>query len=136
MTAPRGINALRALIALLIVSTAIHYTDNAVAVDEYPGTEPGGAVGVPLFWVAFTVAGLIGYRLYTRGREPLAQILLGVFAYSGVSSAGHFLWDGMADLAVWQNVSVAVDIALGSALLGWIVWSLATRRRESAHAAA
>lgn len=136
MTAPRGINALRVLVAALFVSTAIHYTDNAVAVDEYPGTEPGGAVGVPLFWLAFTAAGLIGYRLYVRGREPLAQVLLGIYAYSGISSIGHYLYDGMSDLATWQNVSVVVDITLGSALLGWIVWSLATRRRTSARAAA
>jgi hypothetical protein len=132
MTAPRGIGTLRVLMGALIVSTAIHYTDNAVAVDEYPGTEPGGAVGVPLFWLGFTIAGLIGYRLYTRGREPLAQVLIGVFAYSGISSIGHYLYDGMDELATWQNVSVLVDIALGSALLAWVIWSLATRRRLAA----
>ena len=121
---------LRILAGALIVSSAIHYTDNAFLVDEYPGTEPGGAVGVPLFWLGFTAAGLIGYRLYERGRRPLAEALLIVFGYGGVTSIGHYLSGGMSELAWWRHVSVWSDIVLGSLVIAFAVRSLWARRRE------
>jgi hypothetical protein len=127
MRAPRGIGTLRVLSAALVVSTAIHFTDNAFKIDEYPGTEPGGTIGVPLFWLAFMAAGVAGYRLYVRGREPAAQILLFVFAYAGLASPLHYTSAGGSRLEWWQHVSIATDALTGLAMAGFVIWSL--RRR-------
>ncbi|MDQ3934959.1 MAG: hypothetical protein M3340_10065 [Actinomycetota bacterium] len=129
-------STLRVLVFALIASSAVHYTDNAIMVDEYPGAEPGGAPGVALFWIGFTAAGLIGLRLYERGRRPLAEILLLVFAYGGVTSIGHYLSDGMSELAWWRHVSVWTDIVLGLAVTAYAVRSLLTRRRGAVATAA
>ena len=126
---------LRLLVGALIVSTAVHYTDNAFAIEHYPGTEPGGAVGVVLFWIGFTASGLLGYRLYERGREPLAQVLLAVFSYSGISSLGHYLSEGGSRLAAWQHVSISLDGLIGFAVLGFAIWSFLQGRRRTPAAA-
>jgi hypothetical protein len=130
MSAARGIATLRVLMAALVVSTAIHFADNALKIDEYPAKEPGGTVGVPLFWIAFMAAGFFGYRLYVRGREPLAQFLLFLFAYAGMSSLLHYTAPGGSRLEWWQHVSIAFDGLTGFAVLGFIVWSLVWRARR------
>jgi hypothetical protein len=127
MRAARGIGTLRVLSAALVVSTAIHFTDNAFKIDEYPGTEPGGTIGVPLFWLGFMAAGLIGYRLYVRGREPAAQILLFVFAYAGLATPLHYTSPGGSRLEWWEHVSIATDALTGLAVLGFVIWSLRQR---------
>ena len=127
MTAPRGIATLRVLMAAVVVSTAIHFTDNAFKIDEYPATEPGGTIGVPLFWIAFMTAGFFGYRLYVRGREPLAQFLLFLFAYAGLGSPLHYTSPGGSRLEWWQHASIALDGLTGLAMVAFIVWSLVQR---------
>jgi hypothetical protein len=127
MSSPKGIGTLRLLSAAVVVSTAVHFTDNAFKIDEYPGTEPGGTIGVPLFWLAFMAAGVAGYRLYVRGREPAAQILLFVFAYAGLASPLHYTSAGGSRLEWWQHVSIWTDALTGLAVVGFVIWSL--RRR-------
>lgn len=124
-------STLRLLVLALIASSAIHYTDNALLVDEYPGAEPGGAPGVALFWIGFTAAGVAGLRLYERGRRPLAEVLLLVFAYGGITSIGHYLSGGMSELVWWRHVSVWTDIVLGLAVTAFAVRSLLERRRPA-----
>ena len=127
MAGPRGVALLRILMAAVVVATAVHFTDNALKIDEYPGTEPGGTVGVPLFWIGYMAAGVVGYRLYVRGREPLAQFLLFVFANAGLASPLHYTSAGGSRLEWWQHVSIAMDALTGLALVAFIVWSLVQR---------
>jgi hypothetical protein len=129
MRAPKGIGTLRLLSAALVVSTAVHFTDNAFKIDEYPAKEPGGTIGVPLFWLGFMAAGVVGYRLYARGREPAAQLFLFLFAYAGLASPLHYTSPGGSRLEWWQHVSIWTDAVTGLAMLGFVIWSL--RRRAA-----
>jgi hypothetical protein len=135
----RELVALRLLLAASVVSTAVHYTDNFVAIATYPGTDtvsPGpGRVAVVATWIALTAFGLAGYRLYLRGRHPAAELCLAVYSVTGISTLGHYLSGGTSRLSVWRHLSIASDGVLGLAVLAFAVWAVATRRGRVSPAA-
>jgi hypothetical protein len=116
---------LRLLLAASILSTAVHYTDNFVNVADFP--QPGWVDRpvVAIAWVLLTAVGLLGYRLYTRGRFFAAHALLAVYSYTGLSSLGHYLY-GTPD-PVLRNLSIVADGLTGGAILAFVVWSAARR---------
>ena len=130
-------NVLRVLVGALLVSTAVHYTDNWLSIEDYaPSTgllaeNPGL---IPVAWALFAVVGILGYRDYRRAPSTRAHLLLGVFSVSGISTFGHLLYSGN-DFAAWQWASVLADGVLGLALLAFALWS-AARVRPSTPAAA
>ena len=116
---------LRVLLGAAIVSTAIHYTDNYVAIDDFP--QPGWVAewNIVASWVVLTAIGLLGYRLYTQGRFFSAHALLAVYSYTGLSSLGHYLY-GTPD-PLLRNVSIISDGLTGAAILGFVIWSALQR---------
>src|SRR4051812_10511237 len=81
----RRLTILRAVLAASFVSTAVHYTDNYIAFDSYPGSDSISRIEVPISWVILTAIGLAGYVLYRRGRYRPAHVMLGVYALTGLS---------------------------------------------------
>lgn len=129
--------ALRILVGALLVSTAVHYTDNWLAIDDYAprsGFLPENPWIVPLAWIGFAALGVAGYREYARrGPTTRAHLLLGLFSVSGISTLLHLLYDGNS-FAAWQWVSVLSDGVTGFAVLAFALWS-AARVRPAAAAA-
>ena len=128
--------ALRLLVGGLLVSTAVHYTDNWLSVEDYaPRTGPiaDNPGLVPVAWALFAVVGVLGYRAYARGPSTGAHLLLAVFSVAGISTFGHLFYDGN-DFAAWQWASVLADGVFGLAVLGFALWS-AARVRPAAPAA-
>lgn len=116
---------LRLLLAAGILSTAVHYTDNVVNVDDFP--QPGW-VDRPTVWIAWvllTAIGLLGYRLYTRGNFFAAHGLLAVYSYTGLSSLGHYLYGTPEPFL--RNLSIVADGLTGAAILAFVVWSASRR---------
>jgi hypothetical protein len=66
---------LLAILALNLVSTWLHYMDNALFLNQYPGPEWFTPLGVLATVIVMTPIGLFGYWLYTS-----------------VSSPGHYLF--------------------------------------------
>jgi hypothetical protein len=128
-----GMTLLRLLVGGLLVSTAIHYTDNWLSVDNYaPSTgliadNPGL---VPVAWVLFAIVGVLGYRAYVRRPSTAAHVLLAIFSVSGISTFGHLIYEGN-DFAAWQWASVLADGLLGLALLAFTLWSAARVRPQA-----
>ena len=112
---------LRVLLGAAIVSTAIHYTDNYIALDDFP--QPGWVAewNIVASWVVLTALGLLGYRLYTQGRFAPAHALLAVYSYTGLSSLGHYFYGTPEPLL--RNVSILADGITGAAILGFAIWS-------------
>ena len=112
---------LRLLLGAAIVSTAIHYTDNYAAIDDFP--QPGWVAewNIAASWVVLTVVGLLGYRLYSQGRLVPAHALLAVYSYTGLSSLGHYLYGAPDPLL--RNISIIADGLTGAAILGFVIWS-------------
>ena len=118
------------LVGALLVSTAVHYTDNWLSVDDYaPSTglladNPGL---IPVAWVLFAAVGIAGYREYRRAPSTRAHVLLAVFSVAGISTFGHLAYEGN-DVAAWQWASVLADGITGLAVLGFALRSAARLR--------
>ncbi len=126
------------LIVAGIVSTGIHFTDNAIFIEGYPQRD---YITVPLIvvtWIAWTASAIVGYRLYRRDeRSQLAHVLLLVYAYAGLSTLGHYLYGSPSELPLWRNVSIVADGVVGFSILAFTVWSvLRNVRRRPATASA
>jgi hypothetical protein len=121
-----GIGALRAILAFSIVSTALHYTHNFVAVEDYPdssiASDASTQVGVLISWPLLTAIGLIGYRLYSRGRFRVAHAALLTYSLTGLITIGHFL-DGVPDIPAFWFATIFTDFAAGLAMLAFVAWS-------------
>jgi hypothetical protein len=78
---------------------------------------------LPVAWVLFTAAGLLGYRRLRQRQWTQAAICLGVYSVSGLISLGHYVGISIDDLSVFQNTFVFADIALGAALLAFAAWT-------------
>src|SRR5829696_1701366 len=98
---PPSVATVRAVVAVTIVLTLFHFTDNAVAIDSYPKAswQPDWFVWVvAASWPLFTPAGVLGYRHYRDGRYSKAHPLLVFYAYAGLVSLGHFAYGGPDEL--------------------------------------
>jgi hypothetical protein len=116
----------RVLLGLLVVSvvvSAIHYTDNTIRFDAYPQAEPHLVYQpmIPLSWVLFTAAGVLGYRAYRRGRYRAAAGLLALYSVSGLISPLHYLAAPPGDFDAAQNLFIAGDAVVGLAVLAFAV---------------
>ena len=121
---------LRLLVGGLLLSTAVHYTDNWLSVEDYAprtGVIADNPGLVPVAWVLFAVVGVLGYRAYARRPSTAAHLLLAVFSVAGISTFGHLFYEGN-DFAAWQWASVLADGVLGLAVLGFALWSAARVR--------
>jgi hypothetical protein len=131
----RPTRVLRALLVLGILESFVHYTDNTVRYDDYTASDPslvGSLVTrpvIPISWVLFTVAAVIGYRRFRQGRWPQAAAWIGAYSVSGLISVFHYVDISPSDLSTFQNTFVFLDVLLGALILGFAIW---TARRAPA----
>lgn len=117
---------LKTIVAASILSTAIHYTHNFVAVDSYPG--PHGSfdtvvrVAIVLGWPLLTAIGLIGCRRYSERRYREAQVCLAVYAFTGLTTPGHFIY-GSPNIPAFFYATLFTDALAGLAVMAFAVWS-------------
>jgi hypothetical protein len=117
---------LRAILAFSILSTAIHYTHNFVAVSRYPG--PHGSfdtvvrVAIVVAWPLLTAIGLLGYRRYREGRYREAHISLAVYSLTGLATLGHFAY-GNPHIPAFFYATLFTDALGGLAVLAFTLWS-------------
>ena len=125
----RPTRLLRALVGLTIVESFVHYADNTIRYDDYTAADPsflGSLVKqwiIPVAWVLFTAAGLIGHRRWRQGRRPQAAAWLGAYSVSGLISLLHYTDISLDDLSAFQNTFVFADVVLGVLILGFAVWT-------------
>ncbi|MEA2450703.1 MAG: hypothetical protein QOG63_2635 [Thermoleophilaceae bacterium] len=134
---PPSVTTVRNVVAISVVLTLFHFTDNTVAIDTYPKAswQPDWFwVVVALSWPLFTAFGVLGYRYYKRGDYAKAHPALIVYSYTGLVSLGHFAYGGPSELTTRAVISVFVDAAVGLAVLGVTLWSIVARRRARDHA--
>jgi hypothetical protein len=114
-----------------IAVSLFHFTDNAINLDTYPkaGWQPEWFdVVVVVAWFLYTAVGVIGYRLYERGRFGGAHAALLLYGYLIASSLGHFLYGSPDELTTRGLISVFVDAAAGLTVIAVAVWSMLARR--------
>jgi len=122
----QALTLLKAILAASMLSTAIHYTDNFVAVNRYPG--PGGSfytitrVAIAVGWPLLTAIGLVGYRRYREHRYPEARVCLTVYSLTGLVTMGHFIY-GNPHIPAFFYATLFTDALCGLAVLGFVLWS-------------
>ncbi len=122
----RGATVLKAILAASMLSTAIHYTHNFVAVSHYPG--PGGSfytvvrVAIVVGWPLLTAIGLIGYRRFREDRHREARVCLAVYSLTGLATMGHFLY-GNPKIPAFFYATLFTDALAGLAVLAFVLWS-------------
>ena len=113
------IRVLRVLLGFTIVESFVHYLDNTVRYDDYTVDNPsvlGGLVKqwvIPISWVLFTGAAVLGYRRFREGQWSSAAMWLAVYSVSGLISTLHYTDIALDDLSAFQNTFVFLDIAAG-----------------------
>jgi hypothetical protein len=121
----------RAVVLGTIAVTLFHFTDNAVNVDTYPkaGWQPDWFEWVVVAaWFLYTGFGVAGVRAYQQGRFGRAHAYLILYGYMVFSSLGHFIYGSPTELTTRGLVSVFVDTAAGSVVIGLTIWSIVARR--------
>ena len=132
---------LRVLLVVGVVESFIHYLDNTVRFDDYHSANPPAISSwipqwlIPMSWVLFTAAAVIGYRRFVQGDRSTAAFWIGVYSISGLISTLHYVDITPANLSPFQNTFVFADIALGVALLGFAVATAMTNRTATAPSA-
>jgi hypothetical protein len=125
----RATRVLQVLLAVAIVESFVHYTDNTLRYDDYTVSDPsliGSLVTrwmIPITWVLFTAAALVGYRRFRQGRWPQAAAWIGAYSASGLVSLLHYVDISLSDLSAFQNTFVFLDVALGVLVLAFAVWT-------------
>jgi hypothetical protein len=122
----KALTLLKAILAVSMLSTAIHYTDNFVQVNRYPG--PGGSfytvvrVAIVISWPLLTAIGLIGYRRYRERRYQEARVCLCVYSLTGLVTLGHFAY-GNPKIPAFFYATLFTDALAGLAVLAFVLWS-------------
>ena len=102
-----------------------------VRYDDYTVEDPsilGGLVKqwvIPISWVLFTAAAVVGYRRFREGDWPQAAAWIGAYSASGLISLLHYTDISLDDLSAFQNTFVFADVALGALVLAFAIWTAA-----------
>ncbi len=119
-----------------VASTAAHYTDNALFIEDYPQPDWLSPETIFIIWGLLTLLGIAGYLFYRAGQTTTAGLYLLLYSYTGISSLGHYFYGSLDDFSVKMNVLIWTDGLTGLAVAAFAVWILAKRlsRRDQADA--
>jgi hypothetical protein len=122
----QALTLLKVILAAGILSTAIHYTHNFIAVNRYPG--PGGSfytlvrIAIVIAWPLLTAIGLLGYRRYRERRYSEARVCLVAYSLTGLATMGHFAY-GNPHIPAFFYATLFTDTLTGLAVLAFVLWS-------------
>jgi hypothetical protein len=116
---------LLAIVVLNLISTWLHYTDNALFLNQYPGPDWFTPIGILATVMAMTPVGLLGYWLYTKRSFWLAYLLLGAYSITSVSSPGHYLFPMVTSMSFKMHGLIWLDAISGLSLISFLLWSYA-----------
>jgi hypothetical protein len=114
---------LLAILVLNLISTWLHYTDNALFLNLYPGPEWFTPTGVMAVVIVMTPIGLLGYWLYIKQLFWLSYCFLGVYSITSVSSPGHYLFPMVTPMSIKMHGLIWLDGISGLSLIGFLLWS-------------
>jgi hypothetical protein len=115
---------LLSIVVFNLISTWLHYTDNAIYVDRYPEPAWFTTIGVFVTIVIMTPIGLAGYWLYRQSQFLLAYVILGIYSITSISSPGHYLFPGAMAMTAKMHTLIWLDGLAGICLIGFLVWSV------------
>jgi hypothetical protein len=128
----RAVGILTPLFLAAVAVSVVHYADNVVNYADFPQDgslpDPSRAL-VGLSWFLFTGAGVAGYVLFRRAPSALALALLAFYSGSGLVGFGHYTVPGAFDMPALRQAHIVADIALGLAMISFVLWAARNRPR-------
>lgn len=124
----RPTRVLQVLLIAAVIESFVHYADNTLRYGDYTADDPslvGSLVTqwlIPVSWVLFTAAAVIGYRHFRRGNWTKAAAWIGAYSASGLISVLHYVDISPSDLSGFQNTLVFLDVVLGALVLAFALW--------------
>lgn len=106
-----------------IVSTNLHYTDNATFITNYPEPDWITVSGIYITWIALTIIGIIGYWLYTQAKLWLSYLCLSIYSITGLSSPAHYFYGAMSNFSAKMHAFIWLDFLTGASILGFVLFS-------------
>ncbi|MEM9541434.1 MAG: hypothetical protein AAGA60_18290 [Cyanobacteria bacterium P01_E01_bin.42] len=114
---------LLAILALNILSTIFHYTDNFLFFDRYPAPHWMNIHHVYIAWLILTPWAILGYIWYVKKRYWPAYGSLGLYSLTSTGSFGHYFYGSPAALSGKINLSICLDGLAGLSLIAFLLWS-------------
>jgi len=124
METQRNCQILLFLLVINIISTTLHYTDNALFVDLYPEPEWFTTAGVFATLIIMTPIGILGYWLYSKRFFWPSYFCLSFYSLTGLSSPGHYLYPMVNSISLKMHLLIWCDAFAGLALTLFVVTSL------------
>ena len=111
------------LLVINLISTTLHYTDNAIFLDRYPEPQWFTTIGVFATLIVMTLVGILGYWLYSKGIFWLSYFCLGFYSITGISSPGHYLYPMVNSMSLKMHLLIWCDAFAGLSLIIFAVRS-------------
>ena len=121
---------LKSILIACIISTAIHFTDNYLYIEQYPQPDSITPSSIYLSWIIWTAIAFIGYWLYRKERFWSAYLCLTIYSFCGLDSLGHYLYGTMSDFSLKMHFFIVTDGLAGLAVLGFTFWSSLILREQ------
>lgn len=131
---PPSPRTVRRVVVASVLITALHYTDNYLYIDDYPGPDWVHREIVYIAWSLLTLIGIAGYLFYRDGRATPAGMYLLVYSYTGLSSLGHYPYGSFDDFSPRMHAFIWTDALVGAAVLACAAWILLSGQTSSAAA--
>ena len=106
-----------------IAITSIHYTDNAIFVNDYPEPEWITTSGVFISWGIMTCISAIAYWLYSKQYFWLSYLFLSIYSITGLSSPSHYFFGAFSQFSLKMHTFIWFDAIAGLSVVVFIVWS-------------
>ena len=122
------------LILLLAYGAAslLHFTHNAVFIDEYPNLpEWLTSTKVLATWTAEALIGIAGFLLVRTGYHIAGLLLIAFYAALGYDGLAHYNLAPFSAHTPTMNFTILLEVAAATALLIVIVGKLFQKKRES-----
>ena len=129
MGAP-SVTAIRGVITASVISTAIHFTDNFIYVDDYPQPDYINREFVLFAWVFFTLVGVAAYLFYRDGKTTAAGVYTLIYSYTGLSSLGHYFFGSFGEFTTKMHVLIWMDGITGTVVALCGLWILVGSRHQ------
>ncbi|MEM7594706.1 MAG: hypothetical protein AAF383_24940 [Cyanobacteria bacterium P01_A01_bin.83] len=114
---------LLAILIFSIVITSIHYTDNAIFINNYPEPEWITRSGIFISWVVMTLIGITSYWLYRQHNYWWSYLLLSIYSVTGLSSPSHYLYGELSQFSLKMHTFIWSDVIAGSLVISFVIWS-------------
>jgi len=111
------------LLAVNLISTVLHYSDNFLFFDRYPAPEWMVPSHVYIAWLILTPFAAIAYFQYRQRNFWFSYVCLSIYALASVSSMGHYFYASMGELSLKMNLFICSDVVTGIAVLSFVAWS-------------